>query len=152
MPHYGVQDAKPSQDSTPANKGTKRKIGFPDGQVSPPTGAIANQVSGKRKRCDDSQTDISILPQLDAGILERVRDLGHYPTDFKQATTQEQRDERTLVSHIRQLVFVFRPRGLQGMARSIAPSPNYLYPQNHLKHKETPYKTISDAPLAQEVS
>ena len=125
--------------------------------MSLPTSTIANQVSGKRKRCDDGQankwqTDISILPQLDAGILERVRDLGHYPTDFKQATTQEQRDERTLVSHIRQLVFVFRPRGLQGMARSIAPSPNYLYPQNHLKLKETSYKTISDAPLAQEVS
>ena len=123
------------------------------------TSAIANQVSGKRKRCDDShvtessplstrrtqnssgpmvdqanswQTDISILPQLDAGILQQVRHLGHYPMDFKQPKTQEQTDERSLASHIRQFVFVFRTRGLQGMARSIAPSPNYLYPQNHV--------------------
>ena len=35
--------------AVPQSQGTKRKIGFPDGQVSPPTSAIANQVSGKRK-------------------------------------------------------------------------------------------------------
>ena len=87
--------------AAPQSQGTKRKIGLPDGQLSPPTSAIANQVSGKRKRSDDShlsessrvstrrtqnsseivggqantcRADISILPQLDAGILERVRD------------------------------------------------------------------------------
>ena len=65
------------------------------------TSAIANQVSGKRKRCDDSQTDISILPQLDAGILQRVRDLGHYPGKFNDPKTQEQTDERKLFLHIR---------------------------------------------------
>ena len=95
-----------TKTAVPQSQGTKRKIGFPEGQVSLPTSAIANQVSGKRKRCDDShltessllstrrkqnssgvvggqankcRTDISILPQLDAGILQRVRDLGHYP-------------------------------------------------------------------------
>lgn len=114
--------------AVPQSQGTKRKIGFPDGQVSPPTSAIANQVSGKRKRCDDShltesspvstrrtqnssgivggqantcRADISILPQLDAGILERVRDLGHYPREFNDPKTQDETDERKLFYHIK---------------------------------------------------
>jgi hypothetical protein len=79
-------------------------------------------VSGKRKRDDDPlstrrtknssgivggqanqcRTDISILPQLDAGILERVRNLGHYPKDFKHLKTPEETDERKLAYDIRQ--------------------------------------------------
>ena len=41
------------------------------------------------------------MPQLDAAILQQVRDLGHYPHFFKNPQTQDEIDERNLRERIR---------------------------------------------------
>ena len=86
-----------------------------DGDLAAPTSATASKVSGKRKSCGDQgspgaiagqtdswRADISTVPQLDAAILQQVRDLGHYPQEFNDPKTPEEKYERKLCWHIRQ--------------------------------------------------
>ena len=44
---------------------------------------------------------MSTLPELDAAILQQVRDLGHYPQEFKNPTTQAEEEECKLCWRIR---------------------------------------------------
>ena len=74
-----------------------------DGDLAAPTSATASKVSGKRKSCGDQgspgaiagqpdswRADISTVPQLDAAILQQVRDLGYYPQEFKNPKIREE--------------------------------------------------------------
>ena len=79
-----------------------------------PASATASEVNSKRKSCgdqhpaapllakpDSGRADISTVPQLDAAILQQVRDLGHYPQEFNDPKTQDEKYELKLCCRIR---------------------------------------------------
>ena len=50
---------------------------------------------------DAWRSDITILPELDAAILQQVRDLGRYPHNFYEPKTRDEKDEQNLYKRIK---------------------------------------------------
>ena len=99
MPQSKISRQALISNYTADNKGIKRKSVDLDVRVARPASARANAVSGKRKRTehlDSWNADISTLPELDANILQQVRDLGQYPRGFWHPQTQDEKDQLNL--------------------------------------------------------
>ena len=51
--------------------------------------------------CGSDQPDLAALPDLDAGILEKVRKLGRFPKECSKPKNEEEKEEQRLAQRIR---------------------------------------------------